>query len=339
MWTSQIKKTNKSVEFPHQGRVDMAESVVTENAEIDKEMTGSGSVETDEQVKEVSRIRLHAQDKGGVCGMVVYHQRVYVVHGTGLIVYCYTPDGSFSHKHEHKGGEKASVRGMCLMKKDGDTAILVVSDVISKSLIWIKITDDVTMDHHHIQHMDYNPYGSYIDKGDLMVCDPENHKIHRYRSDGQTLDVINLPDSVSPRWLTRHGDGDQYVVSDGHNNQILVIDSKGQVKALYKSDKHGVNLGYPRDVITDPHRGVLVANFWQNQVLLLRRTGDVVKILHQHVTSPRILYLDTDHHRLYVSGEDQRFLKHVFIFIYTPLKRDKKILTMKITKLSMKVET
>ena len=338
IWTSQIKRTNKSVELHHRGRVDMAESVVTENVEIIKEVTGTGSVETDKQVevKEVSRIRLHDQDKGRALGIVVHHQRVYVVHQKGLIVYCYTPDGSLSHKYEHKDGEEADVWGMCLMEA-GDTAMLVVSDVTSKSLIWIKIADDVTMDHHHTQQLDYSPWGSYVDKGDLMVCDPDNHKIHRYRHNGQTLAVINLPDDVRPRWVTRHGDGDQYVVSDFINDQVVMIDTKGQVKTRCKSDIHGVKLSVPCDVITDPHRGVLIANYDHHQVLLLRRTGEVVKILDQHVIKPRILYLDTDHHRLYVSGTDQHKVEHVFIFTYKLLTDGKK-LTVKITKLDMKVE-
>ena len=336
MWTSKIKRTN---ELRHQGRVDMAQSMVTENVEINQKVTGTGSVESDEQVevKEVSRIRLHAQDKGAVSGIVVHNQRVYVVHYRDLIVYCYTPDGSLSHKYEHIGGEKAYVQGMCLMKKDGDTAMLVISDATTESLIWIKITDDVTMHHHHTQQLDYSPYGSYIDKGDLMVCDPDNHKIHRYRHDDQTLAVINLPGDVWPCWLTRHGDGGQYVISDWDKDQVLVIDNKGQVKTRYKDAIHGVNLVYPRDVITDPHRGVLIANYDHNQVLLLRRTGDVVKILDQHVRTPFTLYLDTDHHRLYVSGEDQQDVHHVFIFNYKLLTGGKR-LTMKITKLDMNVE-
>ena len=53
--------------------------------------------------------------------------------------------------------------------KDGDTAMLVVSDGTNKSLIWIKITDDVTMDHHHTQQLNYSPCGSYIDKGFCQV--------------------------------------------------------------------------------------------------------------------------------------------------------------------------
>ena len=308
----------------------MAESVVTENVEFNKEVTGSAEI--DKHVKEVGRIRLHAQDKGHVLGMVVYHQRVYVVHFKGLIVYCYTPDGSLSHKYEHKDGEEAYVWGMCLMK-DGDTAMLVVSDGTSKSLIWIKITDNVTMDHHHTQQLDYSPRGSCIDKGDLMVCDPDNDRIHRYRHDGQSLAVINLPDDVYPRWVARHDN--QYIVSDTNNDQVVMIDNKGQVKTRYKDDIQGVELSGPSGVIIDPeHRGVLIGNFWQHQVLLLRKTGDVVTILDEHVTCPRLLYLDTDHHRLYVSGEDDLLKKHVFIFIYTLLTVGKS-LTRKINKLNI----
>ena len=337
MWMSQMKGTNKSVELHHQGRVDMAESVVTENVQINKKVTGLGSVETDEQVevKEVSTIRLH-EGEGAVWGIVVHNQRVYVVHYRDLIVYCYTPDGSLSHKYEHNDGEKAHVCGMCLIK-NGDSSMLVVSDVTSKSLIWIKITDDVTMDHHHTQQLDYTPLGSYVDKGDLMVCDPKNHKICRYRHDGQILAVIRLPDDVIPWWVTRHSDGDQYVTSDFMNNQAVVIDNKGQVKKRYKSDIQSVKLVKPCDVITDPHRGVLIAEYRQHQVLLLRRTGDVVNILDKHVRYPRIMYLDTDHHRLYVSGTDEYNEYNIFIFTYTLVTGGKK-LTMKKTKLDMKVE-
>ena len=45
--------------------------------------------------EEVCRISLHNQGKR-VIGMVVYQERVYVVHYRGLVVYCYNPDGSLS---------------------------------------------------------------------------------------------------------------------------------------------------------------------------------------------------------------------------------------------------
>ena len=50
-----------------------------------------------------------------------------------------------------------------------------------------------------------------------------------------------------------------------------------------------VKLCEARDVITDPHRGFLIADCNHNQVLLLRKTGNVVKILDQHVRSPGTL--------------------------------------------------
>ena len=69
------------------------------------------------------------------------------------------------------------------------------------------------MDHHHTQQLNYRPRGLYNDEGYLMVCGAHNHKIHRYRYDGQMLAVINLTCNVKPGWVTR--DRDQYVVSDG----------------------------------------------------------------------------------------------------------------------------
>ena len=87
---------------------------VTGYVASDKQVEVKGSVASDKQVEvtEVSRICLHAQDKA-VCGIVVYHQHVYVVHLNGLIVYCYTLDGSLSHTYEHKSGENVIVSGMC----------------------------------------------------------------------------------------------------------------------------------------------------------------------------------------------------------------------------------
>ena len=131
----------------------------------------------------------------------MYHQRVYVLHQSNLIVYCYAPDGSLSHKYEHEGGANAFVTGMSLVV-NGDTAMLVVSSHDNTSLVWIKIIDDTTMAHHQTQQLNYNPWGSYNEGGELMVCDPNHHKIHRYRHDGQTLAVINLPDDVNPRSVT-----------------------------------------------------------------------------------------------------------------------------------------
>ena len=293
--------------------------------------TSAAAGSSDKHFKEVARILLDDQYYY-VWGMVVYQQRVYLVYGSGLTVHCYTPDGSLSHKYnfhpfevvgrvsdtqlQNEENDGANdIRGMCLIM-DGDTAMLVISDYGNKNLVWINISDDVTMEQLFRQPLNYGPCGSRNDGGNLMVCDPDNHRIHRYTHDGQTLAVINLPDDVNPWWVARHGDREQYVVSDYIKNQVVIINKEGQVNNIYNGEIDDVELGWPRDVITDPHRGVLIADHYNNQVLLLRRTGDVVKILDQHVRSPDMLYLNTDHHRLYVSGEDQCGTKHVFLFTF-----------------------
>ena len=307
---------------------------VTGSVASEKEVDVTDSMTSDKQVevKEVSRIRLVQDDPYGrdVSGMVVYNQRVYVVHGRGLTVYCYTPDGSLSRKFVHPCRGNARMGGMSLVMV-GETAMLVVSDKSHRGLVWIKIIDDVTMEHHHTHHLDYNPTGSYNDKGNLLVCDCHNCNLYRYKHDGQTLAIINLPDDIRPYRVTRHFDSNHYVVSD--YKELVIIDRRGQIKKRYKDEIHCVKLGSSCDVITDPHGGVLIAD--DSQVLLLRRAGDVVKILDQHVISPRILYLDSEHHRLYVSGRGQNDMSGecVFVFRYT-LKE----LTMNITKLDMKAD-
>ena len=77
-WSCETIKKSKTGEMI-QGRVEMKQSELAKKQE------------------EVGRIRLHNQDKeNGMLGMVVYKESVYVVHHTGLFVYCYNPDGSLS---------------------------------------------------------------------------------------------------------------------------------------------------------------------------------------------------------------------------------------------------
>ena len=332
-WNSQILRRCESDKL-HQGRVDLGKSVIIRKENV------TGSVASDKQVdaKEVNRIPLDNWGEGLVQGMVVYNQRVYVVHDKGLKVYCYIPDGSLSHIYSHQGrAYDFDVQGMTLMM-DGNKAMLVISG--SRSLVWISIIDAVTMKHHHTQQSNDYLGGSYNDSGDLMVCSSSGHKIHRYRHNGWIMSVMNLSDKVYPKRVARHGDSDRYVVTSQafrSGEDVMLTNSNGQVETHYAGEIQGVKMESASDVITDPHRGVLITDCRQNYVLLLRRTGDVVKILDQHVLSPRILYLDTEHHRLYVSGTDCHKEQHVFVFNYK-LPTDKRELTMQITKLHMIIE-
>ena len=231
----------------------------------------------------VALICIHdANDKKSpIEAMVVYKQHVYTVRcltDAGLIVYSYTPDGSPGNVYRHKGGEEAIPTGMCFVRR-GDTAMLVVSDSAYGALVWIKICDDFTMKHNQTQLLDYQPYGPYNEGGILVVCDPRNHKIHRYScgdvqssalSDvlhklllnsihslnfNPTLsiisgeDIITLPDDVRPNRVTRRRD--EYVIIDRDNHQIVMIDEHGHIKTRYKDEMHGEKLEGPFDVITD----------------------------------------------------------------------------------------
>ena len=283
--------------------------------------------------EEVGRIRLHNQETS-VLGMVVYRTRVYVVHHTGLVVYCYNPDGSLSEKYEHKGGAETVVQGMCLMMNKG-TAMLVVSDFRNEALVWFNIRYDFTIKHHHTRNVDFMPKTSYNDGGYLMVCDGVNHKIHRYTADGQPVSVIMLADDVLPWGVTRHGDIDQYIVSDFNNHQLAVITKEGHIKARYNDTIHDVKLDNPFDITTDKQGRILIVDNTQHHVLLMsRRREEVKQLLQGQVKNSTCLCLDEESHKMYVAASDKDDQRFVFIYEYILLTGGKTF-TEKITKLDM----
>ena len=115
-------------------------------------------IDTKVDVKEVSRILLHNQDKQSVVGMEWYKNNIYVVRRRGLTLDRYSSDGTFLDKYEDKARSTTDTLGMCLMM-DGDTAMLVVSDFTGKALIWITINDDFTMRYHQTKQLNYQPCG------------------------------------------------------------------------------------------------------------------------------------------------------------------------------------
>ena len=313
MWRSEIIKKSKPGEMI-QGRVDIKQSELVKKQE------------------EVGRIHLHNQDKA-VYGMVVHQERVYVVYSPGLAVYCYNPDGSLSEKYEHEGGAETIVQGMCMMPHGG-TVRLVVSDYTNKALVWITISDSGAMKHHHTQQVKYLPRGSYNDRGHLMVCSPDDHKIHRYTGDGQPLHEITLPGDVTPWCVTRH-DGDQYVVTDWWNHQVAVIDGDGHVKRLNKDDIHGVKVDKPWDITTDRHGRILMTDFTQHHVLQISSDGEEVKqLLQGQVKYPTCVCLDEESHKLYVAADNMDDQLFVFIYDYY-VQTGGKTFTEKITKIDM----
>ena len=104
-----------------------------------------------------------------------------------------------------------------------------------------------------------------------------------------------------------------------------MITSDGHLKKLYKGDINGVELGRPGGITTDDQGRFIVCDNPQHQVLML--DGDEVRQLLQphHLMNPGILYLDIDHHRLYVSGSDpEEEEEHMFVYNYTILTANHK---------------
>ena len=338
-WSSKIA-TNEEIRefgsrvFGYSGHVEIKQSEQTEVSQLKiknvDEKEGKPKMGL-EKVKEVRRMA-QQNDNSYVIGMVIYKQHVYTVHQSGLAVYCYTQNGVFCSKYKYEIKAKINIEGMCLIMK-GDKAELVINDWSNKALVWINILDDSSLKYNRTQQLQYYPCGSYNDLGELMVCDCGSRKIRRYSCDGQALAVINLPDDVKPWGVTRHGD--QYVISDWWNKQVVLINKEGLVKKRYKGDIHGIKLGHTFDVISSSNGTLLVADNENHKVLMLNMEEDEVKqvLQQQHVRSPVRLYLSSDH-QLYVSGRDQNEKVHVFVFDYQPINRGKSY-KQKITKLDL----
>ena len=325
MWSSDFSKEFKTELFNDLGKV-----VYTQT---DEEHLSSVKGE----LKEVGRIRLHNHQKL-VMGLVVYKEYVYVVHISNLIIYCFTLNGTLHSKYKHAAQRKIPAGGMCLMI-NGDKAMLVVSDLNNDALVWIKINEDFTMDHHQTQQVQYAPCGSYNNKGSLMVRDPENHKIHRYTGEGQPLSVITLDDDVKPHWVTRHRDSELFPATDWDNRQVVIIDDEGRVKKRYKDEIHGVKLYEPYNITTDKQGRILIVDAPWHQILMLSSDEDHVKqLLHdQQISLPFCLFLDDKHDKLYVSGQDKNGKQCVFIYDYSAMT-DNTICKETLTKLHLNVE-
>ena len=337
-WKSEIVQKGKIGDINYSGRVEIKQSenikeLYFKAKNLEDDVKEEEEVKEEMEVKKVCKIAQQKQTSH-IIGMVIYKENVYTVHRTGLTVYCYTRNGSFISKYEHVGGAKTHIEGMCLIM-NGNTPMLVVSACSKKCLVWIEI-NDVTMDHHHTQQLDYNPFQSYNDGDQLLVCGDYNNKIHRYSSDGQSLEVINLPGDVRPWGMTLYGD--QYVISDNWNKQIVLINKAGQVKIRYKGEIHGVKIGHTCEVISGSIGTILITNHENHQVLMLNLEEDEVKqvLQNQHVRFPVNLYLSSDH-QLYVSGLDQNDKRHVFVFDYKPINKGRS-LKVKITKLDFTVK-
>ena len=323
-WKFDFERGCKTLTFGDPSQVQMKETHLVSNT-----------------VQGGSKIVLHGQDTGKVIGMVVYKQHIYVVHLQRLIVYCYAPDGSLVEVYEHGDSLNTVIHGMCLMMTEA-TPFLVVSDYLNQNLVWVSINDDLTMTKHHTQHLEYKPRGSNADANRLMVCDGENHKIHRYGPGGQALSVLRLPGDVNPSRVSRYtapNGRNRYIVTDWDNKQVVVIGKRGEVMKRYRNNIHGVKLLKPSDVITDIQGRILISDHTQEQLLLLSTEEQQVKKLIQQkeLRHPYRIFLDTDHGKLYVSGEDEGDIDCVFVYGYINYTGDR-ILKENITQLNMTVQ-
>ena len=120
--------------------------------------------------------------------------------------------------------------------------------------------------------------------------------------DGQCVREVALQVDIHAPWHAEQLDNGQYVICHGHlthNSGLSRVDEDGMV---VKSNKGG--LKEPRHLAVDDDEFILVADSWNNRIVLFDPSLNYVCNLFPHIQSrPEYLCFDDDAGRLYVSQE------------------------------------
>ena len=192
----------------------------------------------DDLVKRLIRKRglvqkISLMDEGfGVTGMAVMKETLWVVHGAQPFLYAYplaTPNQS--QKIELKSLKDPDNITVChpyrseLMISDSGNDSLMTVEVQQVKNIW-------RAERIRVVKVKFTPWGLGVVKGDLLVCDGEDIRI--FSLSCKPTGMINIPEDIKPwKALPRIGSSG-YVVRDGYNKQVVLLNENGEVDHMYE---------------------------------------------------------------------------------------------------------
>ena len=185
--------------------------------------------------------KIPLMDKGfGVTGIAVMKETLWVVRGAQSFLYAYplaTP--SQSQQIDLKILKDPDNIIVChserseLMISDSGNDSLMTVEVKQVNNIWIAETVRVVK-------LKFTPWGLEIVKGDLLVCDGEAIRI--FSLSCKPTGKVTVPQAVKPwKALPRIG-SPGYVVRDGYNKHICLLNEKGEVDHIYRGE-NGIQPG------------------------------------------------------------------------------------------------
>ena len=269
---------------------------------------------------------------GEVHGICMYKNTIFVVKYDSA-VYMYGSSGDLMKKHVMEGMN--GLYDVTLMTHDDCDKLIITGDN-PYCIYYIPLQsagDTCTLGTTHSKKIGYEPFGLCINHNNNVVISDRDKKIlHVYNSSGDEINTIKLPPGVKPVYLAADPSGG-YIVTSGDSKQITWIDGQGAQQRRHQGTACGVALSKPRGVVRDSENGYLVADSYNNQLLLFSKDGaDVRCLVEDKITQPYSLYLDQQQDKLYVGTYNGQ----VVVYDYYVLVGEKQPIKYNMTKLGIK---
>jgi len=142
----------------------------------------------------------------------------------------------------------------------------------------------------------------------VLVTLWDTKEIREYTPDGSFIGKISLHSSIEYPYHSIELSSDRFVVSQWEGSfeqRVCLVDTRGHIIQCY-GGAHGSGVGQwdePRHLTIDGHGNMLVANYYNNRVVLLSPSLThlgYIEIPEHQLTYPRALYLDEQDCRLFI---------------------------------------
>jgi len=157
--------------------------------------------------------------------------------------------------------------------------------------------------------------------GNLLATLWTRNQVKEYSHDGVLIRVISLDSSIENPYHSVQLTNNRFIVSHGINGilqRVCIVDMGGHIINCYGGSRgSGVDELYsPRNLAVDFHGNVVVADRFNNRVVLLSPSLThlgYIKIPGHQLQVPHALNLDELNRRLYI-GEDR---ESGYVFVLT----------------------
>ena len=142
----------------------------------------------------------------------------------------------------------------------------------------------------------------------VLVTLADTRRVQEYSPDGRLIREISLDESIVSPQHTVQLSSDRLLVSHGERetlHRVCLVTMNRSILQCYGGARGSGDgqLDVPRDLAVDRHGNVLVADSWNNRVVLLSPSLTLlgyITVSGHELSEPYALHLDLLTHRLYI---------------------------------------